>query len=184
MVKLGDLADWLSMIRYEVTTLAALPHAVSYVEAGYSDANTPAYTARALRAVDVASIRGFYTNDTHLNWTINEINWGETIVKLLGGSHFIVNTAQNGNGPLVPKNRHKNGNEVLCNPPGRALGPEPTTDTGFPDVDAFLWTSVPGASSGSCNGGTPSGTFDTARAVQLASDANARLGPHDPSKPY
>jgi hypothetical protein len=184
MVKLGSLADWLSMIRYEVTTLGALPHAVTYVEAGYSDANTPAYTARALRAVDVAGIRGFYTNDTHLNWTINEIKWGETIVKLLGGGHFIVNTAQNGHGPLVPKNRHKNGNEVLCNPPNRALGPEPTTNTGFPDVDAYLWTSVPGNSGGTCNGGTASGTFDTARAVQLATDANARLGPHDPSKPY
>jgi hypothetical protein len=184
MAHQGDLSDWLSMIRYEVDTLGALPHAVTYVEAGYSDGNSPKYTARALKKVDIAKIRGFYTNDTHMNWTINEIRWGDKVSALVGGAHFIVNTAQNGNGPLIPRNRVKNGNEVLCNPPGRGLGPQPTTNTGFPQVDAFLWTSPPGNSSGSCNGGTPSGTFWTARGVQLADSANGRLGSSYPTDPY
>jgi endoglucanase len=185
MARQGDLADWEAAVRYEVDATSALPHAVVYVEGGYSDANSPGYTARALDHVDIWKIRGFFTNDTHLNWTIDEIRWGERVSRLTRGHpHFIVNTAQNGNGPLVPRNRVKNGNEVLCNPPGRALGPRPTTSTGVPFVDAFLWTSVPGNSSGTCNGGTASGTFWAARAEMLAANANARLGPSGPSQPY
>ena len=49
----------------------------------------------------------------------------------------------------------KDGNEVLCNPPGRGLGPKPTTDTGFPNVDAFAWLDNPGGSSGACVPGAP-----------------------------
>ena len=77
--------------------------------------------------------------------------------------HFIINTADNGRGPK--KNRHPvvQGNEDLCNPPGRGAGPPTTTQTGFPLVDAFMWVHVPGSSSGKCNGGTPSGTFFLAR---------------------
>jgi endoglucanase len=137
-----------------------------------------------LKAVDVQKIRGFYTNDTHLNWTIDEVKWGDKVSKLAHGAHFVINTAQNGNGPLRPRNRVKNGNEVLCNPPGRALGPRPSTNTGFPLVDAFLWSSIPGNSSGSCNGGTSPGTFWAARGVSLAQNANGKLGPAYPSQPY
>jgi hypothetical protein len=184
MARQGDLGDWEALIRYEVDRAATLPHAVVYVEAGYADANSAAYTARALNRVDIGRIRGFFTNDTHFDWTIDEIRWGERVSKLTHGADFVVNTAQNGNGPLVPRDRAADGNEVLCNPPGRAVGPRPTTSTGFSHVDAFLWTAPPGNSSGTCNGGTPSGTFDAARAVALAAAANGHLGPGYPSEPY
>ena len=140
-------------LRYEVGATAALPHAVVYVEGGYSDANSARYTARVLNAIGVGRIRGFFTNDTHLNWTIDEVRWANKVSAKTHGAHFIVNTAQNGNGPLRPHNRRKKGNEVLCNPPGRGLGPMPTTNTGFPHADAWMWTSVPGNSSGHCHGG-------------------------------
>ena len=67
---------------------------------------------------------------------------------MTGGKHFVVNTAMNGRGPLVPNDRVQNGNEDLCNPPERGLGPMPTFDTGFPSVDAFAWIAYPGRSSG------------------------------------
>ena len=86
-------------------------------------------------------------------------------------------------GPLRPRNRVKNGNEDLCNPPGRGLGPTDTTQTGFPSADAFLWTHPPGNSSG-CGGGPPGGVFWPARAITLAANANQRLGPGFPSRPY
>ena len=180
----GGLGQWEQDLKYEVDKFATLPHAVVYVEGGYSDANSPSYTAKVLNAVDVSKIRGFYTNDTHLNWTTNEINWGDKVSALTGGAHFIVNTAQNGNGPKLNPHPSKQGIEDLCNPPGRALGPQPTTSTGDPNVDAFLWTSIPGNSSGHCNGGPPAGTFWATRAIQLAENANGRLGPSGPSKPY
>ena len=62
---------------------------------------------------------------------------------------------QNGRGPLVPRSRTHDGNEVLCNPPGRGLGPKPTFDTGYRNVDAFAWIGNPGKSGGSCRPGSP-----------------------------
>ena len=180
----GALSIWEADLKYEATKIASLPHTVVYLEGGYSDGNPPGYTANVLNASGVRSIRGFFTNDTHINWTIDEIHWAEKVSAKTGGAHFIVNTAQNGNGPLRPHNRVKNGNEVLCNPPGRAMGPPPTTTTGFAHADAFLWTGPPGNSSGSCNGGTAPGTFWAARGIELASRAQAKLGPGFPADKY
>jgi endoglucanase len=192
----GALSAWEDAMRYEIDQTSKLAHAIVYTEGGYSDASGPRYTARVLNAIGVSKIRGFFTNDTHLNWAVNEVRWAEKVSKLAGGAHYVVNTAQAGNGPL---NRHgparvRLGNEVLCNPLGRALGPRPTTNPqaqypmlkGDPNADAFLWTHVPGASSGPCNGGPPSGTFWTDRAISLAAAANDRVGPSPPwpSLPY
>src|SRR5207248_10686762 len=134
-----------------------------------------AYTSPALKTSGVQPMRGFSTGDTHLNWTSDGIRWASGVAALAGGLHFIVHTAQNGRGPLHNKNRRKYGNQNLCNPPDRALGPRPTTNTGFGLADAWLWTSPPGNSSG-CGGGPPGGHFWPARAIGLASRANGRLG--------
>jgi endoglucanase len=183
MARHGSLGDWESLIRWEIDRFATLPHAVVYIEAGYSDANSARYTARALNHVDIHRIRGFFTNDTHMNWTIKEIRWGERISRLTGGVPFIVNTAQNGNGPKRNPHPRFQGNENLCNPPGRALGPRLTFSPGFAAVDALMWTHTPGNSSG-CGGGPPGGTFWPARALGLAARANGRLGPGFASDPY
>ncbi|HET9104227.1 MAG TPA: glycoside hydrolase family 6 protein [Solirubrobacteraceae bacterium] len=184
MASHGSLPAWERMLRYEVDRMATLPHAVVYVEGGYSDANNPAYAARILNAADIHKIRGFFTNDTHMNWTSREIAYGLAISRRTHGAHFIVNTAQNGHGPKLNPHPTRQGVEDLCNPPGRGLGPQPTTSTGYPAVDAFLWTYPPGNSSGSCHGGPPSGTWWPARALALASAANGQLGPGLPSRPY
>ena len=180
MEKTGALGQWEADLNYEATQLGNLPHTVVYLEGGYSDGNPPGYTARVLNAAGVGKIRGFFTNDTHINWTIDEVHWAEKVSAMTHGANFIVNTAQNGNGPLRPHNRVNNGNEVLCNPPGRAMGPAPTTTTGFAHADAFLWTGPPGNSSGSCNGGTAAGTFWEARGVQSSRVTPSVLGPGFP----
>jgi hypothetical protein len=180
----GGMPAWEAALRYEIDAMQALPHTVVYVEAGYSDANTPRYTAKILNAIGVRKIRGFFTNDTHQNWTIDEVRWAEKVSRLTHGAHFVVNTADNGRGPKRNRNRVKYGNSDLCNPPGRGLGPMDTTATGFPNADAFLWTHPPGNSSGGCRGGPPAGVFWPARAIGLATRANQQLGPGDPSSPY
>ncbi len=179
----GALPAWEADLRYEMNRMQALPHTVVYVEAGYSDSNSVGYTARVLNAIHVNRIRGFFTNDTHENWTITEVRWATAIARRTHGAHFIVNTSDNGRGPLINHNRVRNGNADLCNPPGRGLGPLDTTHTGFPHADAFLWTHPPGNSSG-CGGGPPGGVFWPARAIMLAQNANQRLGPGFPSRPY
>jgi hypothetical protein len=182
--RIGSMRTWEAALRYEVDRFATLPHAVVYVEAGYSDGPRPRYSARILNAIHIRRIRGFFTNDTHENWTSREIKWGNAVSRMTHGAHFVINTAQNGHGPLHNRHPRTEGANDLCNPPGRGLGPRPNTDTGFRHVDAFLWTHVPGNSSGSCNGGPPSGVFWPARAEHLAARANGRLGPGYPSRPY
>jgi endoglucanase len=177
------LGAWEAAIRYEVEKVGSMPHAVVYVEGGYSDSNSTAYTARMLNAVGVRTIRGFWTNDTHINWTSDEITRDEKLSKMTGGAHFIINTSDNGNGPKLNPHPSTQGIEDLCNPPGRAMGPRPTTDTGVANADAFMWTHTPGVSSG-CGGGPPGGVWWPAKALRLAAAANGRLGPHSPSMPY
>ncbi len=179
----GGLGAWEAALRYEIDTLQALPHTVVYVEAGYSDSNSVRYTANALNAIGINHIRGFFTNDTHEQWTINEVRWATAIAKRTHGAHFIVNTAANGQGPKLNPRPTIQGVEDLCNPPGRGLGPTLNTATGFAYADAFMWTHPPGNSSG-CGGGPPGGVFWPERAIALAERANQRLGPGFPSRPY
>jgi endoglucanase len=181
--KMGSLPAWEADLRYEINAMAALPHTVVYVEGGYSDSNPVNYTAKILNAIGINRIRGFFTNDTHEAWTIDEVRWATRIAQRTHGAHFIVDTADNGRGPLYNKIKVGNGVEDLCNPPKRGLGPRDTTATGYAFADAWMWTHPPGNSSG-CGGGPPGGVFWPARAESEALLANNQLGPTLPSLPY
>ncbi len=183
VAKMGSLPQWEADLSYEINAMAALPHTVVYVEGGYSDSNSVGYTARVLNAIGVNRIRGFFTNDTHEAWTIDEVHWATKVAKRTHGAHFIVDTADNGRGPLYNHVKVGHGVENLCNPPGRALGPLTTTLTGYAYADAWMWTHPPGNSSG-CGGGPPGGVFWPSRAEGEAARANAQLGPGLPSHPY
>ncbi len=164
------------------TLTARCPHLVIYLDAGAADALPAPRTAALLRRAGVAQIQGFFLNSTHFDWTSREIRYGEEISRLTGGTHFVVNTGENGQGPLVPADRVHQGNEVLCNPPGRGLGPKPTTDTGYPNVDAFAWTSNPGESGGACvPGAPPTGTFWPAYALMLVQNADFAVDSQPPA---
>jgi len=179
----GGLPAWEAALKYEVDTFEALPHTAVYVEGGYSDSNSVGYTAKALNAIGVDRIQGFFTNDTHNQWTINEIRWATKVAKRTHGAHFIVNTSNNGQGPKLNPHPTTQGVEDLCNPPGRGIGPKFDTSSGFPYVDALMWTHPPGNSSG-CGGGPSGGVFWPAYAIGLAQRANQKLGPGFPSRPY
>jgi endoglucanase len=56
----------------------------------------------------------------------------------------VINTAENGRGPIHKRLPNGRRLTVWCNPPGRGLGPPPTTDTSHPMVDAYLWINRPG----------------------------------------
>ena len=161
-------------LRYAISALEADPHAVVYVDAGAADAVHAPQMAKWLRASGVAQAQGFFLNSTHFDWTTSEIHYGQEISRRLGGTHFVVNTGSNGKGPLVPKRRVGHGNEVLCNPPGRGLGPlsvsgDVAQPTGYAATDGLLWFSNPGGSGGTCvKGAPPTGVFWPERAAELA----------------
>lgn len=148
--------------------LSKVPHLVVYEDAGAADALPAPYMASLLRRAGVNLIQGFFLNSTHFDWTMHEVDYGEVISRLTGGTHFVVNTAENGQGPLHPRDRVKDGNEIICDPPGRGLGPLPTFNTGLPNVDAFAWIANPGKSGGGCGEGyAPIGDFDPRLALEL-----------------
>jgi endoglucanase len=179
----GKLRARLTEIRKGIQTLEALPHTAVYVDAGAADALAAPRTAHLLRRAGVKQAQGFFLNSTHFDWTTKEIAYGQKISRMLGGVHFVVNTGENGQGPLVPKVRFRHGNEELCNPPGRGLGPM-STETGYKDVDGFIWFTNPGGSAGDHDGcGTgapPTGVFWPARAVSLVQHADFHItGPKE-----
>ena len=182
VTKMGAMPDWEAALRYEMKAMQALPHTVVYVEGGYSDSNSVSYTAKILNAIGVNSIRGFFTNDTHEAWTSDEAHWATAIANKTHGAHFIVDTADNGTGPLRNQDRVHNGNEDLCNPPGRGLGPVTTTLTGYTFADAWMWTHPPGNSSG-CGGGPPGGVFWPARAEGKPPGPTTSSAPASPACP-
>lgn len=163
----------MEMMRYALAKLSALPHAVVYIDGGAADGPyTAAREAKILRGFGVDKAQGFFLNATHYDWTQSEIRFGRKVSSHVGGKHFVVNTAVNGRGPLRPKSRVHDGNEVRCNPPGRGLGHAPSTRTGDRLVDAFWWIGSPGRSTGPCGrGDPPTGTWFPQYALGLAKRA-------------
>lgn len=170
-------------LRAAIGEIARLPHVVAYVDAGSGLAHTPAYIARLLRRVGVHRIQGFFTNSTHQNWTSREASYGRELVRRLGGRpRQVINTATNGRGPLVPRDRARYGNSFRCNAPGRGLGPKPTWNVParFGHVDAFVWIGNPGRSAGRCAARhhryvPPTGSFWVDYAVELVRNADFRV---------
>jgi endoglucanase len=168
-------------VRSAIATLSTLPHAVVYVDAGAGDAHDKGFMARMLRWVGVERIQGFFTNSTHQDWTSREIRYASWLVRRLGGTpHFVINTAANGRGPLIPKSRVRSGNSVRCNAPGRGLGPRPSSDVPaqYRNLDGFFWIGNPGRSAGRCVRSArapPTGAFWLDYALELIRNADFRI---------
>jgi endoglucanase len=171
-VRMNELRDAVNVLTTDC------PHLVIYLDAGAADAVPVRQTARLLERAGLSQTQGFFLNATHFDWTWREIRYGQAVSRLTGGAHFVINTGENGRGPLVPPDPVHQGNEVLCNPPGRGLGPMPTANTGFANVDAFAWTSNPGESGGACvPGAPPSGSYWARYGLMLVRNAVFNFGP-------
>ena len=156
-------ADPLALLAHAVVRLKQQPRARVYVDAGNPDWITDvSWLARALRQAGVDGADGFALNVSNFGTTQSDLSYGPRVADALGGgAHFVVDTSRNGNGPCT-------GVDAWCNPPGRALGSPPTTDTGVPGVDAHLWSKRPGESDGTCRGGPPAGHWWPEYALDLA----------------
>lgn len=170
----------ISEMRSAIDSLARLPHAVVYVDAGASDAHHPRFIGSLLRKVGVHRIQGFFTNSTHHNRTTKEIKYANGLSRATGGKHYVINTAVNGKGALRPKNKVRYGNSIRCNPRGRGLGPRPTSAVPpqYPRLDGLFWIGNPGRSAGNCGtsrNAPPTGTFWLDYALMLIKNADYRI---------
>jgi endoglucanase len=153
-----------SLLQYGVTHLGANPLVSVYLDSGNAGWQSAATMATRLRAAGVSAARGFALNVSNFDTTQSEIAYGAAIVQALGtGSHFLIDTSRNGQGPAP--------GGAWCNPPGRGLGVPPTAQTASSLVDAYFWVKRPGESDGTCNGGPSAGTWWPEYALGLAQNA-------------
>lgn len=156
----------LALLKYAATRLARTGTTSVYLDGGNARWQPAAVMAARLRSAGIEVARGFVVNAGNFDSTQAEVAYGKQIGAALGAPvPFVVDTSRNGLGPYQ-------GELAWCNPPGRALGAPPTTRTGDPLVDAFLWVKTPGLSDGTCRGGPTAGTWWQSYAVGLARRAD------------
>ena len=156
----------MDLIHDAVRVLKAKGAAV-YIDAGHAKWVNPADMANRLNRAGISEADGFSLNISNFLGTSVNVAYGMEVSKRVGGKHFIVDTSRNG------QNATDAGN--WCNPSGQRLGQTPTTHTGNPLVDAFLWVKAPGESDGTCGGGPAAGKWWAEYALGLAGGAWDRL---------
>jgi endoglucanase len=148
----GDrAAERLALLKSAVEALSANPNARVYLDAGNPGWSSPARLIGALRQAGAEEAWGLAVNVSNFYGTDESVAYGTELSAALHGRHVVVDTSRNGNGPYTGQAH----SPKWCNPPGRALGVAPTTDTGRSLVDAFLWVKVPGESDGECQHADP-----------------------------
>lgn len=145
------------LLRDAIQVLKAA-RAVVYLDAGHARWHKPAAIAERLSQAGIAQADGFSLNVSNFLSTPENAAYGDAVSRLVGGKHYIIDTSRNGRG----------GNGEWCNPRGRGLGEAPTTRTGRPRVDAYLWIKQPGESDGTCAGGPRAGAWWAEYALELA----------------
>lgn len=150
----------LGLILDAVRVLRKNPRTIVYIDGGHAAWKPPEFIAEKLKLAGLDEAHGFSLNTSNYGPTNKNIEFGKKVSALTGGAHFVIDTSRNGAG-YAPEFE-------WCNPPGRKIGNPPSTETGEPLVDAFLWLKRPGESDGACNGGPQAGAFWTERALELA----------------
>ena len=157
----ADQSQRLELIHYALEQIRGNAQAKVYLDAGHARWQSPSTMASRLAAAGIASAAGFSLNVSNFIGDADNVQYGAQLSSLIGGKHFIIDSGRNGLGPTADLQ--------WCNPDGRAIGRRPTTNTGNPLVDAYLWVKTPGESDGACNGFPASGTWMPEYALGLAS---------------
>ncbi|MFD5000814.1 glycoside hydrolase family 6 protein [Streptomyces buecherae] len=158
----------LDLLRHAVVTLSGLPGTRVYLDAGNAGwVPDPARLVPSLQRAGIAYADGFALNVSNFHTTRASVDYGHRLSRLLDDAHFVVDTSRNGRGPAEDDGL----GDTWCNPPGRAIGQPPTTRTGHPRVDAYLWIKRPGESDGTCRGGPPAGQWWPSYALELVRNA-------------
>ncbi|MFD4610841.1 glycoside hydrolase family 6 protein [Streptomyces sp. NPDC058451] len=152
------------LLKGAVERLKSLKNTKVYVDAGNAGWGHPDQIFEPLRRAGVDRADGFAVNVSNFYSTRDSLAYGKQLSARLGGTHFVVDTSRNGNGPYDGGDP----GERWCNPPGRALGETPTTSTDDPLADAYLWVKRPGESDGTCKGGPKAGDWWADYALKLA----------------
>ncbi|WP_245730468.1 glycoside hydrolase family 6 protein [Micromonospora pallida] len=162
----------LLLLRDAVAVLKSTGAARVYLDAGHPGwISDTAALATTLRQAGIDDADGFALNVANFVRTPDNVRYGQQLSDALGGDvRFVIDTSRNGTGPVASAT--VKGAPSWCNPPGRALGEEPTDAPGLDRVDALLWIKYPGESDGACRPGEPErGVWWPEYALALARNA-------------
>ena len=103
------------------------------------------------------------TQSDFSTWGLTTQWYAQNMGNAIAATHFVIDSSRNGTGPNnmqafanAPFDQPASVISTLasgnwCNPPNSGLGLRPTTDTGVPLLDAYLWVKTPGQSDGQCD---------------------------------
>lgn len=154
----------LFLLNDAVRVMRQNPKIAVYIDAGHAAWVPAEEMAERLKKAGVEYASGFSLNTSNYRTTEECQEYGHKISPLIGNKHFVIDTSRNGVGPFESEVEE----ETWCNPPGRKIGKPPTTQTGDPLCDGFLWLKRPGESDGECNGGPKAGVFWMEQALEYA----------------
>lgn len=154
----------LFLLQDAIKVLRQNPQVAVYIDAGHAAWVPAEEMAEMLKLAGVEHASGFSLNTSNYRTTEECLEYGTLLSEMTGGKHFVVDTSRNGAGPYLEA---KNETEKWCNPPGRKIGQAPTTNTGSPLCDGYLWLKRPGESDGECNGGPKAGVWWDEMAMQM-----------------
>ena len=158
-----DKAYRIELMKEGLAILTSHSKALVYIDIGHSNWLTPKEASDLIGFVTNEHVRGFAVNVSNYRTSKESLNWGLKVCEYRPNDTFIIDTSRNGKGP--------HGND-WCNPPGRALGMPPSTNTLFDKCDAYLWIKVPGESDGKSNGGPRAGRFWGEMAEELVKNTS------------
>ncbi|MFD3516327.1 glycoside hydrolase family 6 protein [Streptomyces sp. NPDC058657] len=174
LAQLGNLppaqrTQRLASLNYAVTSLAAQPLALTYLDGGNATWIRAAEMATRLKDAGIAGAHGFAVGVSNFDATDVSCTYGNAVTTALTalgvpGKRFVVDTARNGNGAMTSVGQHVD----YCNPSGRRLGVPSSIGVG--GAEYLLWIKYPGDSDGQCGTAppaTPAGTFSPFLAENL-----------------
>uniref|UniRef100_K3WJD0 Apple domain-containing protein n=1 Tax=Globisporangium ultimum (strain ATCC 200006 / CBS 805.95 / DAOM BR144) TaxID=431595 RepID=K3WJD0_GLOUD len=145
----GEQAGYRENLKTAIRVLSSNPNAEIYLDVGYwtlqSTAGAVAGVVKTL--VGAGRVKGIALNTSNYrsNAEISSLCWNFQSAMGSNDYHCIVDTSRN----FVASSSSE-----WCNVKTAGIGAPPTSNTGYWNLDYFMWIKVPGESDGKCNDGT------------------------------
>ncbi|CEG46934.1 hypothetical protein F444_00158 [Plasmopara halstedii] len=149
----GKAAGYLENLKIAVTALSANPNAVLYMDIGYWLLADPSKTTEVAKIVKElctsSNLKGVAINTSNYRSNDECTTYCNNFQTAMGSTTMscIVDTSRNYNGSPTTD---------WCNIKSAGIGKPPTSETGFSNIDYYLWVKPPGESDGICSGVTQS----------------------------
>ncbi|OWZ16837.1 Glycosyl hydrolase [Phytophthora megakarya] len=152
----GASAGYLGNLKVAVDALSVNPNAQLYVDVGYwmlDSASNAAKIATVMKQLQNSGrVKGVTINTSNYRSNQECARYCTNLQTAMGDTsvNCIVDTARNYNGSPTTD---------WCNVPTAGIGRPPSSNTGYSNLDYFMWIKPPGESDGNCWGGPTAGSF-------------------------